>query len=63
MGLALPGFVLIARVMFSGTRGLEMRQDKNCGSDPEYPEYVRTVPIIIPLVPLYSVKKHKLLVA
>lgn len=49
--------------MFSGTRWLELRQDKNYGSDPEYQKYVRTVPIIIPFVPLYSVKKYKFLVA
>ncbi len=61
--LALLGFVLIAWVMFSGTRRLELRQDKNYGSDPEYQKYVRTVPIIIPFVPLYSVKKYKFLVA
>ena len=62
-GLAILGFVLIAWVMFSGARRLEMRQDKNYGADPEYQKYVRTVQIIIPFVPLYSVKKYKFLVA
>ena len=33
------------------------------GDDPEYQKYVRSVPIIIPLIPLYSVKKCKFLVA
>lgn len=61
--LALLGFVLICWVMFSGARRLEIRQDKNYGSDPEYQAYVRTVPIIIPFIPLYSVKKHKFLAA
>ena len=61
--LALLGFVLIAWVMFSGARRLELRQDKNYGADPEYQKYVRTVPILIPFVPLYSVKKYKFLVA
>lgn len=61
--LSLLGFVLIAWVMFSGARRLELRQDKNYGADPEYQRYVRNVPIIIPFVPLYSVKKYKFLVA
>ena len=61
--LALLGFMLIVWVMFSGARRLELRQDKNYGSDPEYQKYVRTVPIMIPFVPLYSVKKYKFLVA
>lgn len=61
--LAILGFVLIAWVMFSGARRLELRQDKNYGADPEYQKYVRTVPILIPFVPLYSVKKYKFLVA
>ena len=60
---AILGFVLITWVMFSGARRLELRQDKNYGDDPEYREYVKTVPILIPFVPLYSVKKHKFLAA
>ncbi len=61
--LAILGFVLITWVMFSGARRLELRQDKNYGDDPEYREYVKTVPILIPLIPLYSVKKYKFLAA
>ena len=57
------GYVGIIFVMFSGARRLEIRQDKNYGSDPEYQKYVATVPILLPLIPLYSVKKHKWLVA
>ena len=61
--LALLGFAMIVWIMFSGARRLELRQDKNYGADPEYQKYVRTVPILIPFVPLYSVKKYKFLVA
>ena len=57
------GYIGIIFVMFSGARRLEIRQDKNYGSDPEYQKYVSTVPILLPLIPLYSVKKHKWLVA
>ncbi len=60
---AILGYLLITWVMFSGARRLEIRQDKNYGDDPEYQKYVRSVPIIIPLIPLYSVKKCKFLVA
>ena len=57
------GYIGIIFVMFSGARRLEIRQDKNYGSDPEYRKYVTSVPILLPLIPLYSVKKHKWLVA
>ena len=57
------GYIGIIFVMFSGARRLEIRQDKNYGNDPEYQKYVKTVPILLPFIPLYSVKKHKWLVA
>ena len=57
------GYALIAYVMFSGARSLEIRQNRNYGADPEYQQYVKTVPIMIPFVPLYSVEKYKWLVA
>jgi hypothetical protein len=49
--------------MFSGARRLEIRQNKNYGDDPEYQAYVKSTPIMIPFVPLYSVEKYKFLVA
>jgi len=49
--------------MFSGARRLEVRQNKNYGADPEYQVYVRSVPILLPFIPLYSVEKYKFLVA
>ncbi len=61
--VVLVGYVGIIFVMFSGARRLEIRQDKNYGNDPEYQKYVTTVPILLPFIPLYSVKKHKWLVA
>jgi hypothetical protein len=48
--------------MFSGARRLEMRQNRTYGDDPEYQAYVKKTPIMIPLIPLYSVEKHKWLV-
>ena len=61
--VVLVGYAGIIFVMFSGARRLELRQDKNYGSDPEYQKFVTTVPILLPFVPLYSVKKYKFLVA
>lgn len=61
--VALLGYIGILYVMFSGTRRLELRQDKNYGEDPEYQEYIKKTPILLPFIPLYSVKKHKWLVA
>lgn len=59
---AIIGYVCIVYIMFGGARRLEIRQNRNYGSDKEYQEYVKKTPILIPLVPLYSVEKHKWLV-
>ena len=49
--------------MFSGARRLELRQNRSYGNDPEYQQYVKSVPILLPFIPLYSVVKYKFLVA
>lgn len=61
--LALVGYLGIIFVMFSGARRLELRQNRTYGEDPEYQKYVKTVPILLPFIPLYSVAKYKFLVA
>ena len=61
--LAIIGYLGIIYVMFSGARRLEIRQNKNYGNDKEYQAYVKKVPILLPLIPLYSVEKYKFLVA
>ena len=61
--VVLIGYIGIIFVMFSGARRLEIRQNKNYGNDPEYQKYVKTVPIMVPFIPLYSVEKYKWLVA
>lgn len=58
---ALIGYLAIVYIMFGGARRLEIRQNKNYGNDPEYQAYVKKTPIIIPLLPLYSVAKYKFL--
>lgn len=59
---ALFGYICIVYIMFGGARRLEIRQNKNYGTDPEYQAYVKKTPILLPLVPLYSVEKYKWLV-
>lgn len=61
--MACIGYVGIIFVMFSGARRLELRQNRNYGNDPEYQAYVKSVPILLPFIPLYSVAKYKFLVA
>ena len=61
--VVLTGYIGIIFVMFSGARRLEIRQNKNYSKDPEYQKYVKTVPILVPFIPLYSVEKYKWLVA
>ena len=59
---ALIGYIGIIYIMFSGARRLELRQDKTYKDDKEYQNYIKKTPILIPLIPLYSVKKYKWLV-
>jgi len=61
--IAILGYIGIVYVMFSGARRLELRQNRTYGADPEYQTYSTTVPILLPLIPLYSVVKYKWLVA
>lgn len=56
---AVIGYVCIVYIMFGGARRLELRQNRNYGSDPEYQAYVQKTPILIPFVPLYSVANYK----
>ncbi len=56
------GYICIVYIMFGGARRLELRQNRNYGEDPEYQEYVKKTPILIPFIPLYSVAKYKWLV-
>lgn len=56
--IASLGYIGIVYVMFSGARRLELRQAETYGSDPEFQAYVKKTPLILPLVPIYSVAKH-----
>ena len=60
--MAIIGYLGIVYMMISGASRLELRQDKNYKEDKEYIKYVKKTPILLPLIPLYSVKKYKWLV-
>lgn len=60
--ITIIGIIGITYIMFSGARRLELRQERTYGENKEYQEYVKSTPILIPFIPLYSVKKYKWLV-
>ena len=56
--IASLGFIGIVYVMFSGARRIELRQDETYGNDPEFQAYIKRTPLILPFIPIYSVKKY-----
>lgn len=56
--VAILGYLGIVYVMFSGARRLELRQMETYGAMPEFQEYAKRTPLIIPFVPIYSVARH-----
>ncbi len=54
--IAVIGYILIVYVMLSGAKRLEVRQNKNYGTDPQYQAYVKKTPIIFPCIPLYHLE-------
>ena len=61
--IASLGYAGIIYVMFSGARRLELRQAGIYGNNPEFREYIRSTPLIIPFAPIYSLAKQKWLKA
>ena len=57
--IASLGYIGIVYVMFSGARRIELRQEETYGNNPEFKAYIKRTPLIIPLVPIYSVARHK----
>ncbi len=54
--LSLLGLVCIVLIMMGSTRRLERSQDARYGQDADYQDYVRSVPVLFPFVPVYSLK-------
>ena len=61
--IAAIGYVGIVYVMFSGARRLELRQAVTYGNDPEFQEYIKKTPILLPFVPIYTLIKYEWLKA
>ena len=59
---AILAYIAIVFIMFNGAQRLERRQKARLADDPAYAEYASKTPIILPLVPLYTLdfpKKEK----
>lgn len=52
----LIGLACIVLIMLGSTKRLEEQQNQRYGDRPEYQDYIRTVPILIPYIPVYSFK-------
>jgi len=48
------GLVCIVLIMLGSTKRLESQQNERYGNQPEYQAYARSVPILFPLVPVYT---------
>lgn len=57
--LALIGLVCIELIMLGSARRLEFKQAERYGRDPAYAAYARRVPVIIPLLPIHSLRNLK----
>jgi steroid 5-alpha reductase family enzyme len=54
---SLAGLVCIVLIMMGSTKRLEQAQDERYGAQPAYQAYTRTVPVLFPFVPIYSLKR------
>ena len=55
--ISLVGVVCITLIMLGSTKRLEYSQDERYGTLSEYQNYIQNVPVLIPFVPVYSLKK------
>lgn len=53
---SLIGLVCIVLIMFGSTRRLERAQELRYGELPAYQNYVQSVPVLFPFVPVYTLK-------
>jgi steroid 5-alpha reductase family enzyme len=58
--IALVGLVCIELIMLGSARRLELKQAERYGGTPEFEAYVKQVPILLPFVPLYSLRDLKI---
>ena len=57
--LGLIGLVCIELIMLGSARRLELKQAERYGRDPAYAAYAARVPVIIPLLPIHSLRNLK----
>ena len=57
--IAILGYACIVYIMFNGAQRLEKRQMERYANDESYQAYVKKTPIILPLVPLYTLNRQK----
>lgn len=55
--LATAGILTIQFVMFGAAKGLEKRQNARYGARADYQAYIKSTPILFPLLPIYSFGK------
>jgi steroid 5-alpha reductase family enzyme len=53
------GFLFMVSVMVGASHRLELKQDKIYGSDAAYEVYSHQVPILLPFLPIYSLRSSK----
>jgi len=58
--LAVAGYLCIVLIMIGSTRRLEIKQEERYGKNPAYRRYAARVPVLLPLVPVYSVRNARI---
>lgn len=53
---SLVGLICLILIMLGSARRLERSQERRYGDLPAYQEYVRTVPVLFPFVPVYTLQ-------
>ena len=56
---SLAGLVIIILIMVGTARRLEHNQDNRYGDSPEYQAYIENVPVLLPGVPLYTLRNTR----
>ena len=56
MAAGLPGLVCIVLIMIGSTKRLESSQNDRYGARDDFQQYTRTVPVLVPFVPIYSLR-------
>lgn len=59
LAVTLVGYVCIILVMLGSTKRLEIKQNKRYGHDEAYWDYCLSTPVLIPMIPIYSLKNLK----